>query len=54
MTDDQRSELPAQADIPTRYGALRLHVVTDAQGKEHVAAVAGDVAGQRRLVSHPL
>ena len=50
MTDDQRSELPAQADIPTRYGALRLHVVTDAQGKEHVAAVAGDVAGQRRVL----
>ena len=46
MTDDQRQTIPAEADIPTRYGDLRLQVFTDVDGKEHVAAIAGDVDGR--------
>jgi GTP cyclohydrolase II len=50
MTDDQRSAIPAEAQIPTRYGALRLHIFTDKRGKEHVAAVAGTVRDQRDVL----
>jgi GTP cyclohydrolase II len=46
MTDDQRSAIPAEAKIPTRYGDLRLHIFTDSAGKEHVAAVSGEVSGR--------
>ncbi len=50
MTDDQRYAIPAEAQIPTRYGELRLHVFTDADGKEHVAAVAGDINTQTNVL----
>lgn len=50
MTDDQRQNMPAEAEIPTRYGTLRLHVFTDAEGKEHVAAVAGEVRNKRSVL----
>ena len=46
MTEDQRQTLLAEADIPTRYGELRLRVFTDNSGKEHVAAVSGKIAGR--------
>jgi GTP cyclohydrolase II len=50
MTEDQRNTIPAEAEIPTRYGIMRLHAVTDEQGKEHVAAVSGSVRGKRNVL----
>jgi len=50
MTDDQRNQVPAEATIPTRYGDLCLKVFTDSAGKEHVAAVSGDVRGRTNVV----
>ncbi len=50
MTDDQRELMPAVAEMPTRYGTMHLHVFTDHQGKEHVAAVSGDVSGRSEVL----
>ena len=50
MNDDQRELMPAVAELPTRYGTMHLHVFTDDQGKEHVAAVSGDVSGRSEVL----
>ena len=50
MTDDQRELMPAVAELPTRYGSMHLHIFTDHEGKEHVAAVAGDVSGRSEVL----
>lgn len=33
----------AQAQLPTRFGAFQLHIFSDAQGNEHMAATTGNV-----------
>tara|TARA_Y100001978_G_C23467473_1_gene325338 strand:- start:1 stop:663 length:663 start_codon:yes stop_codon:yes gene_type:complete len=50
MTNDQHDLVPAVAEIPTRYGRMHLYVFTDHQGKEHVAAVSGDISGRSAVL----
>jgi GTP cyclohydrolase II/3,4-dihydroxy 2-butanone 4-phosphate synthase/GTP cyclohydrolase II len=45
-------ELYAEADLPTRHGSLRAIVFREhASGKEHVAAVKGEVRGQEGVLT---
>ena len=42
--------LAASADLPSQFGAFRVHVFSsERDGKEHVAIVKGDVAGHERV-----
>lgn len=50
--DQPLVELYSEAMVPTRYGNLRMVVFRErANGKEHLAAVKGDVAGQEGVLT---
>jgi GTP cyclohydrolase II len=49
---DPVAERAPVADLPTRHGLFRLHVVSDgATASEHVAVVLGNVLGQERVAT---
>ena len=47
--DPRRVTLASVADLPTRFGEFRIHVFIDAQGREHVALVRGDLQRRERV-----